>query len=204
MSDRNVRTDEAAGTEPHRARSKAVRILSAVERRWPTLLAIAMSAATFGGGDSDDGVTGLAEALLLLPLLYLIVAAARRRRASWPVLAALLAAMVGLRQQDAVAPAVPLVVLGLGLLLWGEVQGYMRKPDQFRIQALGMVGFGAVVLVGLAVDPDLGRYIVAAGWFGHGLWDLAHLRADSVVSRSFAEWCAVIDILIAIQLAFRL
>ena len=88
-----------------------------MERRWPTLLAIAMSAATFGAGDSDDAVTGLAEALLLLPLLYLIVAAARRRRASWPVLVALLAAMVGLRQQDVVAPAVPLVVGALGLLL---------------------------------------------------------------------------------------
>ena len=75
----------------------------------------------------------------------------------------------------------------------------MRKPDQFRTQALGMVGFGAIVLVGLAVDPDLGRYIVAAGWFGHGLWDVAQLRSDTVVSRSFAEWCAVIDILIAVS-----
>lgn len=204
MSDSDVKTDEPSGNERHRQSSTAVRIVSAVERRWPTLLALAMSAATFGGSDSDDGVTGLGEALLLLPLLYLIVAAARQRRASWPVLVALLATMVALRQQDVVSPAVPLVVLALGLLLWGEVQGYMRKPGQLRMQALGMVGFGAIVLVGLAADPDLGRYILAAGWFGHGLWDFAHLRADTVVSRSFAEWCAVIDILIAIQLAFRL
>ena len=43
-----------------------------------------------------------------------------------------------------------------------------------------------------------GRYVVAAGWFGHAAWDLAHLRADKVVSRSFAEWCTVFDILRAI------
>ena len=43
--------------------------------------------------------------------------------------------------------------------------------------------------------PKVGRYVVAAGWFAHGLWDLAHLRADAGVARSGAEWCAVIDVL---------
>jgi hypothetical protein len=27
----------------------------------------------------------------------------------------------------------------------------------------------------------------------HALWDIAHWRANRVVSRSFAEWCAVFD-----------
>jgi hypothetical protein len=34
----------------------------------------------------------------------------------------------------------------------------------FRLQALGMIGFGALALVGLAVDPDLGRYLVARSY----------------------------------------
>ena len=67
-----------------------------------------------------------------------------------------------------------------------------------------MVGFGGLALAGLAVDPDLGRYLVAAGWFAHGIWDLVHLRANKVVARSYAELCAVVDILIAAELAFRL
>ena len=54
--------------------------------RWPTALALAMSAASFGGSESAEGVAGLSEALLLLPLLYLVVAKLRRREASWPVL----------------------------------------------------------------------------------------------------------------------
>jgi hypothetical protein len=44
----------------------------------------------------------------------------------------------------------------------------------------------------------VGRYIVAAGWFGHAAWNFAHLRADKVVSRSFAEWCTVFDVLRAV------
>jgi hypothetical protein len=67
-----------------------------------------------------------------------------------------------------------------------------------------MVGFGALALVGLILDPDLGRYLVAAGWFLHGVWDFVHLRADKVVARSYAEWCGVLDVLIAAELAFKL
>ena len=44
---------------------------------------------------------------------------------------------------------------------------------------------------------ELGRYLVAAGWFLHGVWDLVHLRLDKVVARSYAEWCGVVDILVA-------
>ena len=65
-----------------------------------------------------------------------------------------------------------------------------------------MIGFGALVLAALVVEPDLGRYLVAAGWFLHGLWDFVHLRRNAVVSRSYAEWCGVVDVLIAAQLVF--
>jgi hypothetical protein len=63
-----------------------------------------------------------------------------------------------------------------------------------------VLGFGALALIGLAVDPELGRYLVAAGWLLHGLWDFVHLHMNKVVARSYAEWCGVIDILIAGQL----
>ena len=49
----------------------------------------------------------------------------------------------------------------------------------------------------LAVDPELGRWVVAAGWFLHGVWDFVYLRLDKVVARSYAEWRGVPDILIA-------
>ncbi len=183
--------------------SRRRRFPRALANRWPTALAIGMSAATLGGGKSDDSIGGFSEALLLLPMLYVIVAAIRRPQFSWVILGVLLTLVIVLRAVDVVPPSAVLVMVSLVVLVWAGLHGRLHKPDILRLQALGMIGFGAVALVGLAVDPDIGRYLVAAGWFLHGMWDIAHLRADRVVQRSWAEWCAVVDVLIAIQLAFK-
>ena len=175
-----------------------------LKARWPTALALAMSAATFGGSESAEGVAGLSEVLLLLPLLYLVVAKLRRREASWPVLVVGITPFVALRAVDVIAPAAVFSAVALVVLVWGAVDGQLRRPDPFRVQALGMLGFGALALAGLAVDPDLGRYLVAAGWFGHGIWDFIHLKLDKVVARSYAEWCGVLDVVIAAELVFKL
>ena len=50
----------------------------------------------------------------------------------------------------------------------------------------------------MAVDRDLGLYVVAAGWAGHAVWIFFRLWYDKVVSRSFAEWCGVFDLLGAV------
>jgi hypothetical protein len=171
--------------------------------RWPTALALAMSAATFGGSETAEGVAGLSEALLLLPLLYLVVAKLRRRQASWPVLVVGITPFIALRALDVIAPAAVFSAVALIVLVWGAVDGQLRRPDPFRVQALGMLGFGALALAGLVVDPDLGRYLVAAGWFLHGVWDFVHLKLDRVVARSYAEWCGVLDVVIAAELVFK-
>jgi hypothetical protein len=172
--------------------------------RWPTGLALAMSALSLGGSESEEAVASLSATLLLLPLLYLVVAKLRRRQATWPGLVVGLASVVALRALDVIAPAAVYSAVALIVLVWGAVDGQLRRPDPFRVQALGMLGFGALALAGLVVDPDLGRYLVAAGWFLHGVWDVVHLKLDRVVARSFAEWCAVVDVVVAAQLVFRL
>jgi hypothetical protein len=174
--------------------------IDVLTRRWPTALALALSALTFDGDGSGAAVPGLAEALLLLPLGYLTVAKLQRPRASWLVLACGLTTIIVLRLLDVIAPAAGLVAIALIVLVWGAVDRQLQRSGLFQVQALGMVGFGALALTGLAVDPQLGRYLVAAGWFLHGLWDFVHLRMNKVVARSYAEWCGVIDILIAAQL----
>jgi hypothetical protein len=52
--------------------------------RWPTALALTMSALTFGGTETDEAVASFAQILPMLPLLYLVVAKLRRRQATWP------------------------------------------------------------------------------------------------------------------------
>lgn len=73
-------------------------------------------------------------------------------------------------------------------------------------QTVGLVGFSALALRALFLDPAVGHYVVAAGWIGHAIWDIAHHRdlnhhrAAGVVPRWYAESCFVLDLLIGASL----
>lgn len=145
----------------------------------------------------------LGGVFMLLPLGYLVLAKLRRRPATWPLVIAGLALVVLIRVLDIVDPVVVLTALAAIVLAWGVVDGQIKRDGAFQAQAIGGVGFAAVIFTALALltqQPDLAGYLVASAWLLHGVWDLVHLKLDIVVARSFAEWCAVIDILIAIQL----
>ncbi|MEH1122986.1 hypothetical protein [Micromonospora sp. CPCC 206061] len=169
-------------------------------RRWPAAAAVALAVLTAGGSDTSSTVTAMGEILPILPLLYVLVAKLRKRAASWPILIGGSAVLFGLKLLDVVSPAVFFVLVALLVFLWGAIDGDLRRSRELQLQALGMVGFGVLALVGLAVDPDLGRYIVGAGWLLHGIWDFVHLHRDKTVARSYAEWCGVLDILIGLEL----
>jgi hypothetical protein len=179
-------------------RGAPYRVVRALARRWPTALGILSAIVTLGGGTLAEKVNGLGETLLFLPLLYLVVARVGRRGLSWPALGVVFALVFGVRAVE--VPMVAVVVpLAAAALAWSVI-GHVPHPGTVRVQALGMIGFGAIGLVALAVDPDLGVYLVAAGWFFHGVWDFVHIKLDRAVSRSYAEWCGVLDVLTAAQL----
>ena len=158
-------------------------------RRWPTLLALAMAGLTWGASP----LKGLSEALLVFGFGYLAAAVIGRRRASWVIFVALLLSVILLRFQDHVDPALALILAAATLVSWGAVRGQLWPPSDLLTETAGMPLFTTIGLTALLIDPNLGRYLLAAGWMGHTVWDIAHLRADKVVSRSFAEWCAVFD-----------
>ena len=188
--------DVAAADGPSHAHQTSGRQgwVAAILHRWPTWLAIALAALTVGG--STVGI--LADVLPMLALAYLAAAVLQRRQATWLLAVSIVAAFAALRTQDWVDPVVVLVAAAVALVLWGAFRGQLRRRGALVVEAAGMVGFTAIALAAVSVDPDLGRYVVAAGWFGHAAWDFAHFRADKVVSRSFAEWCAVFDALRAV------
>ena len=135
--------------------------------------------------------------LIVLPLIYLTLAVVGRRGWSWPVLAGSVVLFAGLEAQSAVDPPVVLWALAGGVALAGLLpHGGGRRRDVV-VQAVAFAGFAATATVALTIAPDAGRVVAAAGWFAHGLWDLAHWRRDSVVSRSYAQWCGVLDLLVA-------
>jgi hypothetical protein len=73
-------------------------------------------------------------------------------------------------------------------------------PGDGLIQASGWLAFVLLALLSVAVSPQVGKFVLAAGWLGHAVWDYYHWRADKGVSRSFAEWCGVFDLLGAIAI----
>ncbi|WP_086783613.1 hypothetical protein [Streptomyces caniscabiei] len=224
----------------------------ALSRRWPTVLALALTvpglvlgaSADPGPAESAATVDGYAEFLPLLPLLYVVIHQIGNPRATWPVLAAGASFAFALQALDLVSPAGVLVGTALAVLLWGALRGALRGGSRqtgrgaveeaaggapphgpavlrtqalgaraagtraagtvvFGVQALGAVVFGALAVTGLVLDADLGRYVIAAGWFCHGVWDFAHLRLRrlrGVVAPAFAEWCAVVDVMVAVEL----
>ena len=186
-----TRDPDTAGDSPHTHRTSERRgWLSAILYRWPTWLAIALAALTVGGSTVEN----LADVLPMLALAYLAAAVLQRRQATWLLAVGIVAAFAALRLQDWIDPVVALIIAALVLVLWGAVRGQLRR-GALVVEMVGMIGFTTIALAAVSVDPDLGRYIVAAGWFGHAAWDFVHFRADKVVSRSFAEWCAVFDFL---------
>jgi hypothetical protein len=84
-------------------------------------------------------------------------------------------------------------VLGLVYLIFAAAREAGRRT--LRRQAAGFALFSAVTLVALMVEPRVGQFVVAAGWFGHAAWDYAH-RDGSVVPRWYVDFCIPYDLLV--------
>lgn len=177
-------------------RTGARSLIRAATSWWPALLAVAMAGLSWG----MDTVTA-GQLLPLLPLLYVVAAVVRRRGASWPLVVFLFLLFAALGLQRLVDPAVAIVAIAAGVAVTGLLRLTVRADRvELMLQAAAMAAFSGLALVALESAPEVARYLLAAGWLGHGVWDLVHLRRGAVVSASYAQWCGVLDILIAVQL----
>lgn len=172
-------------------------------RRWPALLALALvgpDVVAAALGEKGGSAQFLGEALPMLALIYLIMAKIGNRKITWPIVVLVAGTVAVTEVTGIMAPSTLLVGASLVLLIWVMSTGEIDSTPNLRLQAIGIVFFCGVALAGLAVDPTVGVYVIAAGWFLHGMWDFVHIWRDRVVSKTFAEWCGVLDVLIAAQL----
>lgn len=165
-------------------------------RRWPTAAGIAMAAFVAWGVVSGDDV---APVLAASGFVYIGAAAFQRRGAAWPVffLSFAVIGAAGFTAYEADLAVWALIGIAVLLAAYGLVRGAARPAEGLPLQGLAMLGFGAVAVAVLLVGGDLGLYLVAAGLLGHAAWDVWHHRAERVVSRSLAEFCVVLDTLVA-------
>jgi hypothetical protein len=123
-------------------------------------------------------------------------AALDRRRFAWVVLFAGLPLLSFIPPTSGIDPSVVLLIVAAGFLAAGAARGLLRRPGGLPLQAAGMLVFGAGMLAALYAAPEMGAYLVAAGLIAHAAWDAVHFRLDRVVARSYAEFCAVLDLLV--------
>ena len=175
--------------------------------RWPTALGIAVAAMTAYDLEIDAGsVSSLSALVVLMALVYVGAAALDRRWSAWVVLLAGFVVMVVFQDllDSGIDPSAVLLIAALVFVVVGALRGQLRRPGGLTLQAAGMLGFGVVALMALYVEPFLGGYLVAFALLGHAAWDAYHYLRDRVVARSYAEWCAVIDLLTGAAILFIL
>ncbi|MFC5822079.1 hypothetical protein [Nonomuraea harbinensis] len=176
--------------------SPAARLLRSLPHRWPTLAGLAFAA--FSGlnmGDArDEGMV-----VFLAALVYLATAVIGKPGVVWTLFCMSVVGVTALRLFDLdvwpalVASAVTLAALGL-------VNGMLGEPGLRAGQLPAMLVFGGAALAGLALPPVLGGCLVAAALIGHVVLDVIVWRADKVVTRSLAEFCAVLDLTLGVTI----
>ena len=167
--------------------------------RWPTALGIAV--AVLAAFDLQDGLEFTALTVLMA-LVYLGAAALDRRWSAWAVLLVGLLLAFFIPSTSEVVPSVVLLVAALVFLVLGVARGQWQRPGGLPLQTAGMLAFGSTALVALYVDPDLGGTLVAIALISHAAWDAYHFLRNRVVSRSYAEFCAVVDLLLGAAILF--
>ena len=164
-------------------------------RWWPSVLGAAV--AVFSGLGVDNGA-GLAMVVVASAFIYLAVAAQGSARSAWGWFAlSIVLITVGKIVGDEWAPVLVMLAVAVPLVVWGVTRGRWPLPGGLRRQTAAMIAFGAVAVVGLALDSGVGGLLVAAGLVAHGGWDVVHHRRNRVVVRSFAELCVVLDLVLA-------
>lgn len=188
--------DHRADDKPHAHRITGRRWAGFLAHRWPTALGVALAALAAYGMDRAAEAVSLSSLVVLMALVYVGSAALDRRWFAWVVLLAGVAVLVVAPASSDVFPSVVFLLFALAFLVLGVARGLLRRPGGLPLQVAAMLVFGAVMLVAAYVAPVLGAYLVAVGLIGHGAWDTLHYVRDRVVARSYAEFCAVLDLLV--------
>ncbi len=157
--------------------------------RWPSALGLAMVAASSVRG-ADVYVVTLVT--MLAALIYLAAAATAHRRSAWLTFV-ITSPVVPLGIFTRWDLTIPVVIVAGALTGYGLLTLTTPGRRELALQVAGFAAFTLVAVLALRVGPEIAAYVAAAGVIGHGVWDIAHHRRDRVVSRTYAEFCAVLD-----------
>lgn len=163
--------------------------------RWPTALGVGVAALLLvtGAASRDTLAIGATAAAWC----YLSAAATGRRWVGWAAIPTS-AVIVVVSELLGGAWWTGLGVTGLALAAIG-----LRRPAGRAIllaQAAAFTGICAVAVIALTWDAWAGLVLAGLLLASHAVWDAVHYRRRLVVSRSLAEACLSLDLLLGLGL----
>ena len=97
-------------------------------------------------------------------------------------------------------PTVTLLVAGVGFAVFGFLRGRDIDRREFAAQVLAFLGFSALAVTAMMMDPLVAVYLAALAAIGHAAWDVVYFVRNRVVPRSLAEACFVLDLGLGVAL----
>ena len=91
-----------------------------------------------------------------------------------------------------------MLIVAAIVAVYGVVRALRRPNRELPLQAIAMIVFGGLATVALFISPFVGALLVAAGLVAHAGWDVYHHVNNKAVVRSMAEFCCVLDTVLAI------
>lgn len=170
--------------------------------RWPAALGVLAGAvAALVIALVGDPADLFGPVVVLMAGIYLLPYADGRPWTAWPALAGLstvVAVLHVLDRRDVLPVDAGVATAGVVALLWLGTIARRRYTDggMFWLQTAGTAVFGAVTLLCVALEPRWAAFLAGAGFLAHGAWDVYHHRVNRVVHRTYAEFCAVVDVLV--------
>lgn len=166
-------------------------------RAWPAALGVFVAAGTaYGLSDGRD----VAPVLAASGLMYLAASAIGRRWAAWAAFGVTFP-LITLDKFTGFDATPWMLALATALLVAGLAGRRTRPWWSLPLQTAAMLVLGAIALIAIRLDATAGGLLVGAALLGHAAWDVYHHRTGRVVDRSLAEFCAVLDVLVAALVA---
>lgn len=175
----------------HRAGTRITRIA----RRWPAVAGLAVAAMSAYGIASGADVAAVVAAS---GFVYIAAAAVGRPMAAWPAFGVSFVLMVLEKVVPAAEPTATMLAVAAVLAVVGVARGGLRPRSGLPLQAAAMLVLGVLALVAAQAQPVLAGVLVAVALLAHAAWDVHHHRTGRVVVASMAEFCAVLDTVLAV------
>lgn len=159
---------------------------------WPTLAGVASAAGVILVGE-------LAAVVMVCAAIYLLAAATGRPWSAWIGFAASLPLVgLGFLLHSPWPPIAAIVAAAVVLVVIGTARGAWRREENGR-QLVAMLAFGTVAILAASLgDPIAITALVVVALLAHAAWDVGHHVRAAVVARPYAEFCAALDIALAV------